>query len=142
MARQFGSYSPVVPLGTTWEESIVLEDEHGTPIDLTGYQVRAQLRATIPTLASGSPTTQPIFELTTAGYYATAPAWPVIEGFSVPTPTNGTILLLAPAAQFTPLASPTNAKTKLVWDIRLVNGSGYTIPVVSGAVVFLPARTV
>jgi len=27
MARQFGSYSPSVPLGITWEESLVLEDE-------------------------------------------------------------------------------------------------------------------
>ena len=29
MARTFGTYSPVVPLGTTWEESLVLEDADG-----------------------------------------------------------------------------------------------------------------
>lgn len=43
MARTFGTYSPVVPLGTTWEESLVLEDADGMPIDITGYDVRAQL---------------------------------------------------------------------------------------------------
>lgn len=142
MARQFGSYSPAVPLGVTWEESLTLQDETGAPIDLTGYAVRAQLSKAVPALAAGVATPAPVFELTTPGYYDVAPAWPVIEGFSIPDPTNGTILLAVSAAD-TWLASPSNAKAKYVWDIRLVNSeTGYAIPVVSGGVAFLPARTI
>jgi len=142
MARQFGSYSPCVPLGITWEESLVLEDEAGTPIDLTGYTVRAQLRDAVPVVAAGVAATDPVLELTTAGYYATLPAWPVVEAFSVPTPANGTILLAVPATD-TWTASPTNARRKLVWDVRLVNGTtGYSIPVVAGSVLLLQARTI
>lgn len=143
MARQFGSYSPAVPLGLTWEETIVLEDAGGTPIDLTGYAVRAQLREAVPVIdETGQPLDVPVIELTTAGYYATMPAWPVVEGFSVPTPTNGTLLLAVPAPD-TWVASADNAKRKLVWDVRLVNpDTGYAIPVVQGKVTLLPAVTV
>lgn len=144
MARQFGSYSPAVPLGLTWEESILLEDEDHTPVDLTGYAVRAQLRDAVPVVddVSGEPIDEPVIELTTAGYYAVMPEWPVVEGFTVPTPANGTLLLAVPAPE-TWLASADNAKRKLVWDVRLVNpDTGYAIPVVSGKVTFLPAVTV
>ena len=142
MARQFGNYSPAVPLGVTWEESLVLEDEAGTPIDLTGYDVRAQLRLAVPAVAAGVADTDPVLELTTAGYYGTPPAWPVVQGFTVPEPTNGTIVLTVPASD-TWTISPTNAKRKLVWDMRLVNkATGYAIPVVQGAVSALPARTI
>lgn len=142
MARQFGQYSPSVPLGTTWEESILLEDELEAPIDLTGYSVRAQLRTAIPETSGGAATTDPLLEITTAGYYGTPPAWPVVEGFSVPTPANGTLLLALAPNDYTDVVSPSNAKTKLVWDVRLVNGSGYTIPVVNGKPTFLPRVTV
>lgn len=142
MARQFGTYSPSVPLGITWEESLMLDDEVGAPVDLTGYAVRAQLRDAVPVVASGVAAADPVLELTTAGYYATPPAWPVVEGFSVPTPANGTILLAVPAAE-TWTASPTNARRKLVWDVRLVNKTtGYSIPVVQGSVLLLQARTI
>lgn len=140
MARTFGTYSPVVPLGTTWEESLVLEDADGTPIDITGYSVRAQLHEKLPVRAGGgSPDPEPLFELTTPGFYGVPPGWPVIEAFDVPIGTDGAINL---RVDDTWVASPTNTKRKLMWDIRLVDGSGYTIPVVSGAVVFLPARTI
>lgn len=144
MARQFGQYSPVVPLGTTWEDSIQLTDENNVAIDITGYAVRAQLRVAIPKVdpATGKALADPVIEFTTAAYYATAPAWPVYESFSVPAPTNGTILLAA-APPITWVCSPDNAKRKLVWDVRLVNpATGYTIPVVWGKPTFLPARTV
>ncbi len=79
-------------------------------------------------------------EITTAGYYVTPPAY-AVAGFSVPTPTNGTILLsIGPGAFWR--ASPLNAKRSLVWSIVLVNASGYVIPVVSGKVAFLPNNTV
>jgi hypothetical protein len=144
MARTFGNYNPVVPLLTTWEESLVLEDETGTAINLTGYDVRAQLRSTVPATdpATHAATTDPLLELTTSGYYSVAPAWPVYAGFTIPTPANGTILLSVPYANFR-IVSPTNTKTKLFWDLRLVNKStSYTIPVVSGKVAFTPATTV
>jgi hypothetical protein len=144
MARQFGSYSPAVPLGITWEESLVLEDENGTAIDLTGYAVRAQLRDAVPVVdaVTGAAVTVPVIEVTTQAYYTVVPAWPVVEGFSVPTPANGTILLaVAPADTWK--CSPNNAKRKLVWDIRLVNTStGYAIPVVNGKVSMLPGVTI
>lgn len=141
MARTFGSYSPVVPLGTTWEETLVLEDADGMPIDITGYDVRAQLYGVQPTRVAGEPDPVPVLELTTPGFYLVAPAWPVFEGFSIPEGDDGRILLRLDAAD-TWTASPDNAKRKLLWDVRLVDGAGYTIPVVSGAVVFLPARTI
>ena len=151
MARLFGSYSPDVPLDLSWNESITLEDSTGTAIDLTGFAVRAQLRAVVPLLdpMTELPTTAPLLELTTPGYYGPTPpevpvpTWPYYEGFTVPTPTNGTILLAVPPGSFSAAVSPTNVKTKLYWDIRLANVStGYTIPVVSGKVVFLPAVTI
>lgn len=144
MARQFGSYSPVVPLGLTWEESLSLEDETGVPVDLTGYSVRAQLRADVPAVdpVTGVAGTEPLMEITTAGYYSATPAWPVVEGFSIPSPTSGTILLAVPAAS-TLICSPNNTKQKLVWDVRLVNKStSYAIPVVTGKVLLLPRVTV
>lgn len=141
MARTFGSYSPVVPLGTTWEETLALEDADGMPIDITGYDVRAQLYSMQPTRVAGEPDPVPVLELATPGFYAVPPAWPVFEGFQIPTGTDGLVLLRLNAAD-TWVASPDNAKRKLLWDVRLVDASGYTIPVVTGAVVFLPARTI
>lgn len=141
MARTFGSYSPVVPLGTTWEETLVLEDADGMPIDITGYNVRAQLYSMQPVRVAGEPDPSPVMELTTPDFYLVAPAWPVFEGFSIPEGDDGRILLRLDAVD-TWAASPDNAKRKLLWDVRLVDGTGYTIPVVAGAVVFLPARTI
>ena len=141
MARTFGYYSPAVPLGTTWEETLVLEDADGMPIDITGYDVRAQLYSMQPVRMAGEPDPVPVLELTTPAFYTTAPAWPVFEGFSIPDGGDGRMLLRLDAAD-TWVASPDNAKRKLLWDVRLVDGTGYTIPVVAGAVVFLPARTI
>ena len=142
MALLFGSYSPVVPLDTSWQETIQLLQPDGvTPVDLTGYAVRAQLRPLVPASSNGVPTTNPVVEFTTPGYYVSPPAWPVVTGFSIPTPTNGTFYLSVTSAQYSTLVSPTNAKVKLYWDIKLVNGS-YIQPVVSGKVVFMPAVTV
>lgn len=143
MARSFGDYSPVVPLDTTWEESIALTDQNGAPINLTGYAARAQLRSVLPVSVAGIPTTTPLLELTTTAYYGTLPAWPVYAGLSIPTPANGVILLAVPSASYSAVVSPTNAKVKLYWDVKLVNQStGYTIPVVAGKTTFLPAVTI
>ncbi len=143
MARAFEVYGPVVPLGATWEEEIQLTDANEDPIDLTGYDVRSQLRVAVPVVAEGAATTAPILELTTADFYDTDPDWPVVAGWSIPSPTNGTMLLAVAPGDFTDVVSPVNAKVKLFWDVRLVNKvTGYTIPVVTGKAVFLPRTTV
>lgn len=144
MARQFGQYSPAVPLGTTWNESLVLEDEHGAPNDITGYAVRAQIRVSVPSVASGQATDTPVVELTTAGFYeeGEAPTWPVVEAFEIPNGDDGLIVLeLDPANTW--LLSPDNGRRKLYWDIRLVNKeTGVIVPVVTGKVPVIPAVTV
>ena len=144
MAREFGGYSPAVPLGVTWEESILLEDESGAAVDLTGYDVRAQLRAIVPGRAEGVATSNPILELTTVGFYDSAPAWPVVEGLAIPTPANGTITLKVDVDDLWTL-SPSNAKAKLIWSIVLIDEDvdepDYVLPVVQGKVIVLPAKT-
>lgn len=141
MATQFGSYSPVVPSNTSWQETITLQDEDNQPVDLTGLAVHAQLRIAVPVSAAGVPTTDPVLELTTADFYGSAPAWPVYEGWSIPTPTDGTLVLNVPRDTFLPLVNPTNTKVKLVWDVVLVGTDGTIQPVITGKCVFLPGVT-
>lgn len=142
MARQFGSYSPVVPLGVTWEETIVLENEDGVPVDLTGYAVRAQLYVEAPERdpVTGVAIVAPVMEITTADYYATPPAWPVVVGWTVDDPTDGMLKLRIDVADLWTL-SPNNEKAKLRWSVLLVDDAGYAIPTVQGAVVLLRAGT-
>lgn len=144
MARQFGQYSPVVPLGVTWEEQLQLLQDDGSPVSLIGYDVIWQFCAAKPDrdADTGLPTTDPEFELTTAGWYSVAPAWPVFEAISIPTPTNGTIQSLLDFGDLW-TASPDNSKRKLYMSIVLVNPDTlYAIPVVQGVAVFLQATTV
>lgn len=141
MARQFGPYSPVVPLGVTWEEAFAYLDAHDQPIDLTDFHVRAQFYALQPVRVAGDPDPDPVFEITTPGYYQTAPEWPLLEAFSVPVGTDGRIELTVDAPDLW-LAAPRNEKTKLRWSMTLVqDGTGYTVPFVAGSITFLPART-
>lgn len=144
MAATYGSYSPVVPLDTTWQETIQLLQADGvTPVDLTGLDVRIQLRTAVPTVAGAVQTPAPTLEFTTPGYYSVAPVWPKYEDVSIPTPTNGTILLNADTSHFSGLVSPTNAKVKLYWEVKLVNKTtDFIQPVVNGKVVFLSAVTI
>lgn len=139
MARTFGTYSPIVPLGVTWQEPLVMADEAGDAVDLTGYAVRAQLRAAKPV---GSPPPSPVIEFTTPDYYDVAPAWPVVEAFSLPDPAEGSMLLTVQPVDFAGVVSPTNERKKLYWEIVLVNqDTGEIVPVVEGKVVFKPAVT-
>lgn len=131
MARTFGQYSPDVPLGTTWEEALVLADEDGVALDLTGYEARAQLRTSKD--APGAP----VAELTSQG------ATPTL--FVQPGAVPGLLTIAVPTSAVNAL-SPTNAKRKLVWDIELfIPGVGgadpYVIPAVEGKVNLLPRAT-
>lgn len=142
MARQFGIYSPAVPLGVTWEEELILTDEADTPIDLTGFSVRAQLRELVPDVdpETGEATTAPVLELTTSGYYATAPDWPVFDVMTV-TALEGKIVWKLPVDDLW-TASPDNAKRVLVWSLILEHTDETVIPAVQGKCIFLRATTV
>ncbi len=131
MARTFGEYSPDVPLNTTWEEELVLADEDDVPLDLTGYEARAQLRT------SKDAPGPPVFSLSSVGAGATLSVQP---GGQI-----GLLALAVPRTQVMAL-SPNNAKRKLVWDIELyIPGTGgaddYVIPAVQGKVNLLPRAT-
>ncbi|HSX21510.1 MAG TPA: hypothetical protein VLE97_01895 [Gaiellaceae bacterium] len=144
MARTFGQYSPVVPLGVTWEEQLILEDVNGVAIDLTGYDARAQFYEDVPTRDpdTGIATVPPIAELTTPGVYVSDPGWPFFEALSIPTPADGTILSSLDLANLWTFSTD-NAKRKLFWSLLLVNpDTDYAIPVVEGRPVFLPAKTI
>jgi hypothetical protein len=144
MARTFGSYSPSVPLGLTWEESIELADENGASIDLSGYDVVAEIYAAAPVRdpGTGLATAAPVLQITTAGYHGSDPAWDVSEGATIPVPADGTIVLSVSVDDVW-LLSPTNVTAKLRWAIILVNpDTGYRLPVVTGRVSVTPSNVV
>jgi hypothetical protein len=142
MSNLFGQYSPVVPSNTTWQEQITFVDEDTKePVDLTGLDVRSQIRTANPVAAAGVPTTDPLLELTTPDYYGTPPEWPVYEGWSIPDPTSGTMILVVPRDTFLPVLNPTNVKVKYVWDVVLVGADGTIQPIISGKPLFLPGTT-
>lgn len=137
----YGAYSPLVTLGATWREDITFVQDDGAPLDLTGAHVVAHLHAAIPRRSGSAPSPAPVLELCTPGFRATPPAFPSIEGWSVPTPTNGRMLLEVAPEDFW-VVSPTNLKRKLRWSIMLAFSSGVYIPVVQGKVGFLVNTTV
>jgi hypothetical protein len=141
MGAQFETYSPTVQLGVSWDEQLELVDSDGVAVDISDYDVVAQFHADTPARDSGAAVPDPVFELTTASYHAEAPDYPSFTGFVVDAPETGVIeLFMTPTDLWT--ASPTNVKNKLRWSVVLVNDAGYTIPVASGRVTFLPNNTV
>lgn len=145
MAREFGRYSPNVSMAINWEETFQLfEDEaETTPLNITGFDVRAQIRTTKNPVLVSDVAPNPLLELTTAGYYASPPGWPVVEAFDVVDEANGIITLNALKASIRQYVSPTNAKKVLFWQVLLVNkDTGEDAPVVAGRPKFNPAITV
>lgn len=144
MARQFGSYSPSWPLGTTLEEVLLFQQEDGAPVDLTGCQVRMQIREAVPVRDpdTGQGEDDPVLELVSDAY-ATPPAWPVLVALQVgqADPSDGTILLkIDPDDSWT--LSPDNSRRKLVYDIEILDtDSGDVLPLVQGKITTLPRRT-
>jgi hypothetical protein len=119
MARTFGTYSPVVPIASTWEETIEFADENDDPVDLTGFVVEAQLR---PSLTSNS-----VLNLTTAGGH-----------WTMPDPTNGTILLKVTPEVIAALLSASQVRRDLLWAVVLRDptDSNLRLPLVKGKVSF------
>lgn len=143
MGRLFDDLSPEIQLGVTWEELLAAQTAAGAAIDISGYAMRCQFHEELPERDpdTGLALVDPVFELTSAGYYGTAPAWPVYAGLSSPSPTDGHIDIAVPVSELWTL-SPDNAKRKLYWSLILVVvATGYTIPVVSGKATVLPATT-
>lgn len=129
MARTFGKYSPKVPLGTTWEESITLADADLVPIDLTGFHARAQLRTGLN--ATGAP----VLELSSEGANPTI----TITG------PSGLLTFRIPHTAVSAL-STANIKRILLWDVELFTRDvgdevDYVIPCITGKVTFLPRVT-
>lgn len=144
MARTFGQYSPIVPLGVTWDEDLILQDVDGNPVNLTGYSARAQFYEDMPIRdpVTGEPVVPPIAELTTAGVYVESPGWPFFESLSIPAPLTGEVLSSLDLADLW-CFSQDNEKRKLFWSLVLVNeDTGTALPVVEGKAIFLPARTI
>lgn len=144
MARQFGTYSPSWPLGTTIEEVLRFQQEDGSPVDLTGCEVRMQIREAVPERnpETGQGIDDPIMELVSA-LPSPLPAWPVLQAIQVGAidPEDGTILLkIDPDDSWT--LSPDNTKRKLVYDIEILDtGAGDVLPLVQGKITTLPRRT-
>lgn len=151
MARQFGDYSTAWPLGTTIEEQFLFEDEDGAPVDLTDCAVRMQIRAADPLRDpdTGQAPEAPVMELTSDMdlYPPAFDGWPVHECIRVgadpdmPDPTDGTVVVTLPADDTWALA-PTNEKTKLVFDIEIIDTADDTvIPLLRGKITAQPRRT-
>lgn len=143
MARQFGNYSPSWPLGTTIEEVLLFQDEDGTPVDLTGFDLRMQVREAIPVRDpdTGQGEDDPVLELVSEAY-STPPAWPVLVAITTgnPDPDDGVIAIkIDPDDTWT--LSPDNGKRKLVYDIEIVTDDGDVLPLVQGKITTLPRRT-
>ncbi len=111
MARQFGTYSPRVPINVTWEDAIQFLDEAAEAVDLTGFEVHCQLR--------------------------TSELSPIVV-LDLSDPTNGTVLIEVDPEDLIDLLPLTKKLKKYVWSIvlnRIVDK--YRIPLVQGKVTFV-----
>lgn len=151
MARTFGSYSPQIPLGTTWEETFRFVDEDGLPVSLVGCNIRAQIRdrEVVRDAVTGLGDSNPLIELVnTLSLYPVLPSWPVKAAFaaglnpSTPDPSDGYIRQRVEAAD-TWLLSPTNRRKLLLWDIEIIDtaDNDAVIPLITGRPLATPRRT-
>lgn len=129
MSRTPASYSIVVVRGSTWEDEFTYTDDQGTPIDLTGYEARMQVR----TMATqyGTSTTGVLLELLTNGPDPLL-VWD--------TAAEGRLRILARPDQHAVL-NPGNARqAKYAYAIELFRPEGageYVLPLVAGGITVL-----
>lgn len=124
MSRTPASYSIVVVRGSTWEDEFTYTDDQGTPIDLTGYEARMQVR----TLATryGTSTTGVMLELSTTG------ADPLLVW---DTAATGRLRIVARPDQHDALNAGNARKAKYAYAIELYKPDGtgeYVLPLVEG----------
>lgn len=103
MTSPAGSYDIVADQGATFTRVITWKDSLGTPVDLTNYTARMQLRSQIDSAGAA------VFELTTENNRIS------LGG------TAGTITLTAAATATAAVAADT-----YVYDLELVTGSTVT----------------
>jgi hypothetical protein len=112
-----GTYDMVCEQGATFQRSLVWQDETESPINLTGYSARMQVRPSIKS-------TEVVTELTTA------------NGRIVLYPLLGKIELNLTAVQTAALAAK-----QCVYDLELVSGSGFVTRLLQGAFTITPEVT-
>lgn len=94
-----GRYDIEIEQGATWSRTITVEDPDGTPIDLTGYSARMQVRSS--------------YDAQTALLSLSSPS----GGISID-PLTGTLALTATAAQTAAMPAGIH-----VYDLELVIGT-------------------
>ena len=128
MARNFPDpISLTIPLRTTWEEVWLVQDDDGAAIDLTGYELRMQVRDRL--------TGELVLEIDT-----TAP-----DPFATIEPAEGEITIKVPA-DVVAAASPDNFKRATRWDCEIYIPAGadpeYVVPLLRGSATFTARQTV
>ncbi|HEY3434247.1 MAG TPA: hypothetical protein VGK41_01205 [Solirubrobacterales bacterium] len=104
-----------------------MEDEDGAPLDLTGYELRMQVRDRL--------TDALLLTINTTD----------AEPYASITPAEGKVAIAVPS-DVVAAVSPTNAKVSARWDAELyIPGVGadpdYVVPLVRGTASFLPRVT-
>lgn len=126
MSRTPAIYSMTVQRGSTWEDEFTYTGDDGSPIDLTGYEARMQVR----TLATqyGTSTAGLMLELSTTG---TDPllVWD--------TAAAGRLRIVARPDQHAALNAGNARKAKYAYAIELFKPDGtgeYVLPLVTGSI--------
>jgi hypothetical protein len=98
----------IIPItqGSDYQDTVQINQDNGTPMDLTGYTVRSQLRRANGDLAA-------------------------TFACSVPTPTSGSISRSLTAVQTAALV-PT-ATITYAWGVELVSANGFVMEIQGGA---------
>lgn len=126
MSRTAASYSMRVTRGSTWEDVFTYTEDDQTPIDLTGYQARMQVRTVAGQYGlTGSDSL--VMELTTAnGRLFFDPA------------EDGVLRIRVEAADTLPLNPDNLRKVKHVYSLELFRPAGldpeYVVPLVAGSI--------
>lgn len=113
-----GNWTLHIEQGATFDTTLTWKNAAGTPVDLTGFTARAQVR-------SMHTSTSPILSMTTG------------NGQLALGGNAGTIRILLSDAVTAALPAPFNG----VWDLELVSGGGVTTRLLEGAAAVSPEVT-
>lgn len=132
MSRTPATASLTVVRGSTWEDEFTYTDEHGDPVDLTGYQARMQVR-TRDGMFGASANETLVLELLTEA----AEAWLYWD-----TAEEGRLRIRVPAAETVVLNPENTKKTALSYGVEVFRPADagepeYVIPLVQGKLTVL-----